>query len=160
MEQIMKSKTLPLAAFVIGSCVFAASVCAQQFVYPAKGQPPEQQKKDEAACHQWAVQQTGFDPTKAAPPAPSPKPPTPATGVTPGAGVRGAMRGAIVGEIAGDAGAGAAAGAAAARAQSRRQNIAQEQQQAAQQQHAQGAQQASYAKARAACLEGRGYTVK
>jgi hypothetical protein len=31
---------------------------------------------------------------------------------------------------------------------------------AQQQQQAQGAQQASYAKARTACLEGRGYSVK
>jgi hypothetical protein len=157
----VKHKALRFGALAIGGCVFAASACAQQFVYPAKGQLPEQQKKDEAACHQWAVQQTGFDPMKGAPPSAAPKPPTTATGVTPGAGVRGAMRGAIVGDIVGgDAGAGAAAGAAAARAQSRRQNMAQQQQQAAQQQHAQNAQQASYAKARAACLEGRGYTVK
>ena len=76
-------------------------------------------------------------------------------------GVRGAARGAIVGEVVGgDAGAGAAAGAAAARAQSRRQNAtaAQQQQQAASQQTQQ--QQAAYGKARSACLEGRGYSVK
>jgi len=135
---------------------------AQQFVYPAKGQTPEQQKKDEASCHQWAVGQTGFDPTKpAAPAAAAPPPPTTATGTTPGAGVRGAARGAVVGEIVGgDAGAGAAAGAVAARGQSRRQNVAQQQQAAQQQKQAQGAQQGAYAKARAACLEGRGYTVK
>jgi hypothetical protein len=61
---------------------------AQQYVYPAKGQSPQQQKSDEAACYSWAVQQTGFDPAKPPP------------------------------------------------------------------------QQAAFAKARAACLEGRGYTVK
>jgi hypothetical protein len=127
---------------------------AQQYVYPAKGQSAEQQKKDEGQCHAWAVQQTGFDPSKAAAPA---APPTTATGTTPGAGVRGAARGAVVGEVVGDnAGAGAAAGAAAARAQSRRQNQAQAQQA----QQAQSAQQGAYAKARAACLEGRGYSVK
>ncbi|MGE5171069.1 MAG: hypothetical protein ACM3JC_11955 [Rudaea sp.] len=157
----MNSKAWRFGVLVTGACALAASAFAQQFVYPAKNQSPEQQKKDEAACHQWAVQHTGFDPTKSAPPATAPKPPTTATGVTPGAGARGALRGAIVGEIAGgEGGAGAAAGAAAARAQSRRQNLAQPQQQAAQQQQGQGAQQASYAKARAACLEGRGYTVK
>jgi hypothetical protein len=136
--------------------VFAAGAAAQQYVYPAKGQSAEQQKKDEAACHQWAVQQTGVDPAKPSAQAAAPKPSTP-TGVTPGAGVRGAARGAVVGEIVGDdAGTGATAGAAAARAQSRRQNVQQQDQQA----QAQGAAQASYAKARAACLEGRGYTVK
>ena len=140
----------------------AGEAGAQQFAYPAKGQSAEQQKKDEAACYTWAVQQTGFDPAKAQPAAPAATPPTTATGTTPGAGVRGAARGAVVGEIVGgDAGAGAAAGAAVARSQSRRQNAAagqqaQQQQQAATQQQ----QQQAFAKARAACLEGRGYAVK
>ena len=135
---------------------------AQQFVYPAKGQSPEQQKKDEYECHQWAVNQTGVDPTKPQQQAAAaPTPPTTATGTTPGAGARGAARGAVVGEIVGgDAGAGAAAGAVAGRSQSRRQNAATQQQAQQQQQQATGAQQASYGKARAACLEGRGYSVK
>jgi hypothetical protein len=136
--------------------LFASGAAAQQYVYPAKGQSAEQQKKDEYECHNWAVQQTGVDPTKAPPPQAAAGPTSP-TGVTPGAGVRGAARGAVVGEIVGDdAGTGAVAGAAAGRGQSRRQN-AQQQQQAAQ---AQGGQQANYANARAACLQGRGYTVK
>jgi len=140
--------------------VFAAAGGAQQFVYPAKGQSPQQQQKDEGECHVWAVNQSGFDPAKP-PQQAAAKSPTTATGTTPGAGVRGAARGAIVGEVVGgDAGAGAAAGAAAARAQSRRQNAtaAQQQQQAASQQTQQ--QQAAYGKARSACLEGRGYSVK
>jgi hypothetical protein len=158
----MKANSRKLAAATMAVFFIVAGVHAQQFVYPAKGQSPEQQKKDEYECHQWAVQQTGVDPTKpqqqAAVP---PKPATTPTGVTPGAGVRGAARGAVVGEIVGDdAGAGAAAGAAAARAQSRRQNMAAQQQAAQQKQQAQGAQSANYAKARAACLEGRGYSVK
>jgi hypothetical protein len=41
---------------------------AQKFVYPAKGQSPEQQKKDEYECYTWAAQQSGYDPTKAPPP--------------------------------------------------------------------------------------------
>ena len=146
---------LVLTAALIGE------VSAQQFVYPAKGQSPEKQKSDEAACYSWAVQQSGFDPAKPQPQQQAAPPPTTATGTAPGAGVRGAARGAVVGEIVGgDAGAGAAAGAMAARAQSRRQNASaaqqgQQQQQAATQQH-----QAAFGKARAACLEGRGYTVR
>jgi hypothetical protein len=137
-----------------------APAWAQQFVYPAKGQSPQQQKSDEAACYQWAVQQTGFDPAKAAPPPPA-APPTTATGTTPGAGLRGAARGAVVGEVVGgDAGAGAAAGAAVARSQSRKQNATAAQQGQQQQAAAQQQKQATFAKARAACLEGRGYTVK
>jgi len=138
-----------------------AEASAQQYVYPAKGQSPEKQKSDEAACYTWAVQQSGFDPAKPPPQQQAASPPTTATGTTPGAGVRGAARGAVVGEIvSGDAGAGAAAGAVAARGQSRRQNAAAAQQGQQQQQAATTQQQAAFGKARAACLEGRGYTVK
>ena len=134
---------------------------AQQFVYPAKGQSPQQQKSDEAACHTWAVQQSGFDPAKPPPQPTAAKPPTTATGTTPGAGARGAARGAVVGEVVGgDAGAGAAAGAAVARSQSRKQNAAAAQQGQQQAQAANQQQQAAFGKARAACLEGKGYTVK
>lgn len=147
----MKQKTLWILAFGIGLMPLAI---AQQYVYPAKGQSPQQQQSDESACYSWAVQQTGFDPAKQQPAA---KPATTATGTTPGAGARGAVRGAVVGEVVGgDAGTGAAVGAAAARGQSRRQNAsAQQQQQGASQQQA-----SAFSKARSACLEGRGYTVK
>ena len=145
----MNKRLLPsIVSVAIGGALLASTALAQQFVYPAKGQSPAQQKKDEAECTQWAQGQA------AAAPAAAPAPATTATGTTPGAGVRGAARGAVVGEIVGgDAGSGAAAGAVAARSQSRRQN-------AAQQQQAQSSQQGNVAKARAACLEGRGYTVK
>jgi len=139
----------------------AAGVSAQSFVYPAKGQSPDQQKKDEGACHVWAVDQSKYDPTNPPKQAAAPPPPTTATGSTPGAGVRGAARGAVAGEIInGDASSGAAVGAVAARGASRRQNAAasQQQQQAAVQQDQAG--MGAYQKARAACLEGRGYTVK
>jgi hypothetical protein len=35
------------------------------FVYPQKGQSPEQQASDRYECHKWAASQTGFDPTQA-----------------------------------------------------------------------------------------------
>jgi len=149
------------AIAMIVAAIFATGASAQQFVYPAKGQSPEQQKKDEGQCHTWAVGQSKYDPANPPQQAAAAKPATTATGATPGAGVRGAARGAVVGEVVGgDAGAGAAAGAVAARSQSRRQNAAQaeQQQQAATQQ--QNAGMAAYQKARSACLEGRGYTVK
>jgi hypothetical protein len=142
------------------AAMFAVGASAQQFIYPGKGQSPEQQKKDEGECHIWAVQQSKYDPTKPPQQTAAAKPPTTATGTTPGAGVKGAARGAVVGGVMGDAGAGAAAGAVAARGQSRRQNAAQaqQQQQAATQQNQAGMN--AYQKARTACLEGRGYTVK
>lgn len=154
----MKQRSLWMLA------LFAAVISpvgAQQYVYPAKGQSAQKQKSDESACYTWAVQQTGFDPAKPPPPQATAAPPTTATGTTPGAGVRGAARGAIVGEVVGgDAGTGAAVGAAAARGQSRRQNTAAAGQAQQQQQQASTQQQQAFAKARAACLEGRGYTVK
>lgn len=158
----MKRSVHIFAALSACAALLATSAFAQQYVYPAKGQSKDQQKKDESECHQWAVQQTGFDPTKPPPaPAAAPPPPTTATGTTPGAGVRGAARGAVVGEVVGgDAGAGAAAGAAVARSSSRKQNAAQAQQSQQAAQQATASQQAAYGKARAACLEGRGYTVK
>ena len=148
-------------AWLLVVAMSATGVSAQPFVYPAKGQSPQLQKKDEGQCHTWAVQQSKYDPSNPPKAAAAPKAPTTATGTTPGAGLRGAARGAVVGEIVGgDAGTGAAAGAVAARAQSRRQNAAQaqQQQQAATQQQQAGMD--GYQKARAACLEGRGYTVK
>ena len=149
------------ASVLLIAALFTAGASAQTVVYPAKGQSPDQQKKDEGECHTWAVGQSKYDPANPPPPPATAKPATTATGTTPGAGARGAARGAVVGEvIADDASTGAAVGAAAARGQSRRQNAAagQQQQQAAAQQSQAG--MANYQKARGACLEGRGYTVK
>jgi len=153
----MKQRTLWAA--VLGTALISQAA-AQQFVYPAKGQSPQQQKSDESACYTWAVKQTGFDPAKPPPQQAAAKPPTTAMGTTPGAGARGALGGAAIGAIAGDAGAGAAAGAVVARSSSRRQNAAAEQQAQQQQQAGTQQQQAAFAKARAACLEGKGYSVK
>jgi hypothetical protein len=77
-------------AVVVGIAMPAAF--AQQFVYPAKGQNAQQQKKDEAECYSWAVKQSGFNPAKPPPPQQAAQPPTTATGTTPGAGIRGAAR--------------------------------------------------------------------
>jgi hypothetical protein len=149
-----------ISALLIAA-LFTTGASAQTFVYPAKGQSPQQQSKDEGECHVWAAQQSHYDPTNPPAQSASAPPPTTPTGTTPGAGVRGAVRGAVVGEIVSDdAGAGAAAGAIAARGQSRRQNAAQakqQQQAASQQQHA---GMTAYQNARGACLAGRGYSVK
>jgi len=141
---------------IIAACLsFAATAAsAQQFVYPAKGQSPDQQKKDESACHTWAVDQSKYDPAKPPPPPAEAPPPK-------GGRLRGAAAGAVVGEVvSGDASSGAAAGAVAGgvaqRNAARQQSAAQQQQAASQQNAGMGA----YQKARSACLEGKGYTVK
>jgi len=78
---------------------FISYTNAGMLVYPAKDQSPEQQQKDEFERHQWAVQQTGYDPTTAQQ--------APQQQTTQGGGVaRGAAGGALVGvgvgAIAGD----------------------------------------------------------
>jgi hypothetical protein len=147
----MFTRTILNAAIVGVSLMAASTIHAQQFVYPAKGQSPQKQKSDEAACYQWAVQQTGFDPAK--PPPAQPAQPA----VQPGTRLRGAAAGATVGAITGNdrsdaAVAGAVGAASAQRGQKRQQDRAQQSQTSQ--------QQASFQKARGVCLEGRGYTVK
>ena len=139
--------------------LLTAAAVAQPIVYPAKGQSQGQQEQDQFSCYSWAKQQTGFDPTVAPQTATAP----PARGgVVPGA-AKGATIGAIGGAIGGNAGKGAAIGATTGavfggmrRAQSEQQRAAYAQQQNAQYEQARG----SYNRAFAACMEGRGYTVK
>jgi hypothetical protein len=59
----MKSSIRSLAATCACAALLATDALAQQYVYPAKGQSADKQKKDESACQQWGMQQTGYDPT-------------------------------------------------------------------------------------------------
>jgi OmpA family protein len=82
------------------------------FVYPARGQSPSEQSRDEYQCHSWAVQQTGFNPMTAQTAyVPPPSFEAPEGGLFRGA-LRGGAIGAAGGAIGGDAGKGAAIGAA------------------------------------------------
>lgn len=134
--------------------------------YPAKGQKPEQQTKDEAECYNWSKQQSGYDPL-APPPAAQPAQataPAPDGSRARGA-VRGAAAGAIIGEVAdNDAGKGAAIGATAgAVAGGRQSRMAQSQKQQQAKQQASAAQQelvGAFKSGMTVCLEARGYTVK
>jgi hypothetical protein len=44
------------------SDVYAQSTSGALFAYPMRGQTLEQQNADRAACNDWAVAQTGYDP--------------------------------------------------------------------------------------------------
>jgi hypothetical protein len=129
-------------------------------VYPAKGQSPAQQQKDQAECAAWAKQTTGIDPVAVAQAPPPASGPAVGGGQRVGGAARGAAGGAVIGAIAGDAGAGAGIGAVVgtmAGGRRARQERAQQQQQAeAQKQQA----ISTYHRASAACLEGRGYSIK
>jgi len=138
----------------------AAAAAAEPEVYPANGQSAEQQERDEFECHQWATKDTGVDPVAlaeqklATPPAEKPG----MGGAAGGAGL-GAARGAMEG----DAGAGAARGFGIGRMLSviRAKRQLREQQSAETSQGAEvHAQLDKYDRAYAACLTGRGYTVK
>ena len=135
---------------------------AEVFAYPKLGQSQEQFQFDQYQCHQWATTQSGVDPSKAPPPPTGPGGPPPAAGVAASA-TGGAIVGTMIGAVSGNAGKGAAIGTAvgastgmmragargAAKADAKKQADAQAQ-----------AARASYDKAYAVCMEGRGYQVK
>ncbi len=127
------------------------------YVFPANNQDQETQDKDEYDCYKWAVQQSGVDPIN---PPEVQADPNAGDGAIVGTAARGAAAGAAIGAISGDAGKGAAIGAVAgAFGGARRRGAAQAgAEQQAQQQEA--AMIDSFKKAFAACLEGKGYTVK
>jgi hypothetical protein len=143
--------SLAAAIGVAGFLVAAAgSAAAQGYVYPGRGQSPEQQQRDMGDCHLWATQQSGANPAAMAPPSAAPQ----------GHMIRGATRGAAIGAvggaIGGDAGRGAAIGAASGALIGGFRRM--DQRRAQEQAYAQASN--SYARAYGACLEGRGYTVR
>ena len=147
---------------VMLSLLFPAIALGQAYIYPNKGQSQEQQSKDRYECHTWAVQQTGFDPTRAQAAAPAPSSPQPGGEILRGS-ARGAVVGTVGGAIAGDAGRGAAAGAAVGGllgGMKKMDKARAQQQQQAQQQSSDAQQQGGYERAMGACLQGRNYTVK
>jgi hypothetical protein len=162
---------------LLAAPVSAAAPGGGVFAYPKAGQSQEQQSKDQNECHQWAAQQSGFDPAAPAPQPmlsqQAPPPPSSGGGMVRGAG-RGAAMGAIGGAIFGDAGKGAAAGAAMGalggtmrRLDQQREQAAwqyQQQQQLQQQQQQLAAERAAgednYRRAYSACMTGRNYQVQ
>lgn len=132
------------------------------FIYPTKNQSKNQQKQDEYACYEWAMEQSGVDPLNL--PKTEVKQETGPTGGAVVGAAKGAAAGAAIGAIAGDAGKGAAIGATAGAMRGRR---AGQQAQAQQNQQAQASATAAdqatkdkFKKAFSVCIEGKGYTVK
>ena len=147
------------------------------YVFPTKGQTPEEQSQQEAECYSWAVQNTGTDPFELSKQAEQQKQQAAqaeqqAKQVGQGAGARGAVggaaAGALIGEIASDdAGKGAAYGAAAGLIVGRRrarhaQHEATEQVEKQSQQAQQVTQEQvnNFKKAFSVCLEAKDYMVK
>jgi hypothetical protein len=140
--------------------------------YPSQGQTPEQLDRDRYECHNWAVKQTGFDPSvPGVPPhqrivVRGPPPPVPGSGVVGGA-ITGAVLGAIIGGprssgagAAVGAIAGAAVGGAAEAQQAQAARDAEDRAVASAGPPPQEQRAGAYRRALTACLEGRGYSVK
>lgn len=151
---------LSLAAFSQGNSV---SSSLGLYVFPGENQDAKQQEADEMSCFTWAKQQTGYDPMN----------PTvvvaketdrSADGSAVVGAAGGAAAGAAIGAIAGDAGQGAAIGAVVGGIRGRRSKVVGDEmeQQANNQAAANETQRLKneYNKAFAACMEGKGYTVK
>jgi hypothetical protein len=138
---------------------------ARVFFYPTQGQSPEQQDRDRYECYNWAVKQTGFDPSRSLPPQERVTVvPARAPGeTTVGAAIAGAVIGAMVSNPR-NAGGGALVGAAAggllgaAAESSQQQQVEQIATRRGDQRSRREA--ADYRRAMSACLEGRGYSVK
>ena len=155
-------KRIPATLCATALAVLASGVSAQQMIiYPAQGQSPQQQNKDQGECQVWATQSTGVDPAALAQ-----QPVASSSGSTLGGGervegaARGALTGLAVGAVAGDSRKGTEIGAvlglmAGGRQARQNQSATNQQAQAYRQQ-----QVATWNRAVGACLEARGYSVK
>ena len=187
MTKHLKSCLL-LAGALVATLGLAAPVAAQGvYAYPKGKQSPQQQQKDESECHGWAVQRTGYDPSRqrtyVVQGGGSP-PPSSSGGLFgqgsygSGGGVadagKGAAIGAMGGAIAGNAGKGAAIGALSGlfiggvkRSNQQAEREAWERQQA-QQRAAQerqiarqeDARRGEFTRAYSACMQGRNYQIQ
>ena len=177
----MKSTAPHIVFLMLFSVLQSPAVnAADIYVYPAKGQTDEQLANERYDCHVWAVQQTGFDPTKFSEPVPLrvvrvPLPANEARGATGKGAIIGAIAGAVIGGVTGhDSGGGAAIGSvlggvtgssieqegerqASARAE-RAASVKAEQQARARSERE--LRRTDYRRAISACLEARGYTVR
>jgi hypothetical protein len=152
-------KAAMIPALLLGA---AAAVAQDLYVYPKNGQSAEQTDKDKYECYNWAKNDTGFDPmaaptTTTAKPAGSKKQYTAVKGGLGGAaiggllsGKKGAKKGALAGGLLGGV----------SQYSHNKQVESQRQQWKDQEAANYATNRNNYNRAYAACLEGRGYSVK
>jgi outer membrane lipoprotein SlyB len=175
------------SVFLLNSCYYYPNeqIVAQQslnqqngnavtqiYFYPTKGQTTEQQSRDHYACYNWAVEQTGFDPSVSSivpeqrvrvVPMPPPGHDTVIMSIAGAvlgaliAGPRHAGGGALIG-AAGGAMAGAVSDASRAESARQLEEAYQNRDKARDLHNEKMAMQ--FRRAMSACMEGRGYTVK
>lgn len=138
-HRIVSGMTAIVVAAALSGCA-SAPATPTVYVYPAKGQTPQQQAQDSGECQTWAQQQSGY---------------TPATDAAKGAGIGlavgalgGAAAGAAIGAATGHAGTGAAIGAAAGGIGGAAYGGTSQY----------GKGQAGYDQAYSACMSGKGYS--
>ena len=168
---------LPLSQSIAQDSQKSIGSTLEVYVFPADGQAPDQQSKDEAECYSWATSNTGSDPFDLQKQSEQQAQQTEqqvaqAQSATQGAGAKGAVKGAaagaLIGEVTGgdvgdSAGLGAAAGAISSRRRSRaasQQAQQQAKEQGAAQQQATADQINNFKKAFSVCLEAKNYMVK
>jgi hypothetical protein len=163
----MISRWTSTSAAAVAFLAAGAALAQQPFIYPTKGQTPQQLEFDKGQCYTWAVQQSGYDPANPPIATPPPQPMQQDDGSQPARGLfGGALLGAGIGAISGNAGEGAAIGGlfgmVRGAGRQRQQQQQQQQQQAAamqQRQAMQGQGLNNYQRAFRACMNGRGYNV-
>ena len=162
-------KMIFMTTLMFITILFAGSVLAKELmIFPSKGQSEDQMEKDKFECYSWAKKQTGFDPMEI----PKATEPPPQQQAKSGGAVRGAARGALAGAAVGKAsgnsgskgakygaGAGAVGGGMKQSGQKQADQKAQEQWEKEQANNYMKNRN-DYNRAYAACLEGKGYTVK
>jgi hypothetical protein len=152
---ISEWKSMAAAVALLAS---GAAAGAGLIVYPANGQSPQRQQQDEGECYVWARNQTGIDPAAGLPSAPQQQQGGNEMGrsMVGGAAI-GAAAGGIIG---GEAGTGAAVGLLFGAVRGISKQKQQQAQQAQDAQQYQAGMMQQFNNAQAACLQGRGYTVR
>jgi len=149
----MKKTTITIFVTLLA----AGHAVAEPVIFPAQGQSAEQQEKDKLKCYSWAKQQSGFDPMSSADTA------TAAAQTKSGGAAKGALAGGVAGAVFGNkskhtrrsAAAGAVVGGASQNSSNKKNQAAADQYNAEV-----AANRGGYDRAHAACLEGKGYTIK
>lgn len=165
---------LGVAVAALGACAYTPDYeepaaqpvsLTKVYFYPSQGQSAEQQDRDRYDCYVWAVDQTGFDPSRNIGPRETRATVVPSAGETVAGG---AAIGAAIGAVAAGRGdmiegavvgamAGAVVGSAAASSQQQQARVE------ARSPRGYGRNEreaAGYRRAMSACLEGRGYSVR
>ena len=154
---------------ILISIVGATAGYAQEvIIFPAQGQSDEQMEQDKFACYTWAKKESNFDPM-ALPTVSAPPPKQKETKASAGRGaLGGALLGAGVGKVTGGSarkgavvgGVGGAVVGGSRKAATEEENKKANQQWANEQGAEYMQQRNHYNRAFAACMEGKGYTVK